>query len=128
MGLACPIEPLTAFLPLDKEFIMHRATEYAAVRAALEEKLQELTTRVEEIDADLSQHGNDDWEERAKEVEDDDVLSVVGSLSLREIEQIRLAIHQIDAGHYGTCTSCGSKIAPGRLEALPFITTCIRCA
>jgi RNA polymerase-binding transcription factor DksA len=107
---------------------MNQTTDYAAVRAALEEKLQELTARVEGIEADLSQPGNDDWEERAKEVEDDDVLSAVGSLSVREIEQIRLAINQIDAGHYGICVSCGKKIAPARLEALPFVTTCIQCA
>ncbi|MFL6127197.1 TraR/DksA C4-type zinc finger protein [Actinophytocola sp.] len=32
------------------------------------------------------------------------------------------------AGTYGTCTRCGSPIAPERLDALPATTTCIRCA
>ncbi len=107
---------------------MSKTTDYSKIRAELEQKLRELMERVESIDADLSQPANDDWEERAKEVEDDDVLSAVGSLSVDEIEQIRAAIRQIDAGHYGTCVSCGKKIAAARLEALPFVTTCIQCA
>ena len=107
---------------------MSRTTDYANIRVALEQKLRELMDRVESIEEDLSQPNNDDWEERAKEVEDDDVLSAVSSFSVDEIEQIKAAIHQIDAGHYGTCVSCGKKIAAGRLEALPFVTTCIQCA
>ena len=103
-------------------------SEYATIRAELEKKLDELTARVENIEHDLSEPGSGDWEELALEREDSEVLSTVGNLSLREMEQIKLAIHKIDAGQYGICAACGNKIAPQRLEALPFATTCIRCA
>jgi DnaK suppressor protein len=103
-------------------------SDYAEIKTLLEEKLRELTTRVEEIDDDLSKPGNDDWEERATEAEDDEVLSTVGNLSLQEISQIREALKQIEAGTYGKCSRCGRAIPKGRLEVLPFATKCAQCA
>ena len=46
----------------------------------------------------------------------------------RELEQIAAAQRAIAEGSYGTCTSCGEQIAPGRLEARPASTRCVRCA
>jgi DnaK suppressor protein len=37
------------------------------------------------------------------------------------------AIARLDAGTYGTCTSCGNPIAVERLEALPWAALCIDC-
>ena len=67
-------------------------------------------------------------EERATETEGDEVLASVGNLSLEEIEQIRHALHQIEAGDYGKCTGCGKAIPAERLELLPYATTCTQCA
>lgn len=103
-------------------------TDYTAIKKQLEAKLKQLLARVEEIDADLSEQPNNDWEERATESEGDEVLASVGNLSLDEIEQIRHALHQIDAGDYGTCTGCGTAIPAERLELLPYATTCTQCA
>ncbi len=103
-------------------------TDYTAIKKQLEAKLKQLVARVEEIDADLSEQPNVDWEERATESEGDEVMASVGNLSLDEIEQIRHALHQIDAGTYGTCTGCGTAIPAERLELLPYATTCTRCA
>ena len=102
--------------------------EYSAIKAELEERLRELSARVEEINDDLSQPGNHDWAERATESEDDEVLSTVGNLSLKEIRQINHALHQIEIGAYGRCESCGTTIAKARLEALPYSTKCTACA
>ena len=103
-------------------------TDYSVIKAELEERLQELSERVEEIDEDLSEPGNDDWAENATESEDDEVLSAVGNMSLKEIQQIKHALHQIGAGAYGRCESCGGAIVKARLEALPFATNCTACA
>jgi len=103
-------------------------SDHTALRAELEEKLRQLVARVETIDADLSEPADDDWEERATESEGDEVLASVGNLSLEEIGQIKQALHQIDGGTYGTCTRCGGKIPKGRLEILPYATTCTKCA
>ncbi len=42
-----------------------------------------------------------------------------------EIDQ---ALARLDQGTYGVCERCGDPIAPGRLEALPAVRTCITCA
>ena len=102
--------------------------DYSAIRAQLEEELRQLVARAEEIDSDLSEPGNDDWEERATESEGDEVAASVGNLTLREIDQIKHALHQMDQGTYGTCTQCGKQILKERLEAIPYATTCANCA
>lgn len=103
-------------------------TNYTAVRQQLEDMMRERVERAERIDHDLSQPTDDDWEERAIELEDDDTLASIGRLALAEIDQIKLAIRQIDTGTYGTCLRCGSIISPGRLKLIPYATTCARCA
>ncbi|MBB4909225.1 TraR/DksA family transcriptional regulator [Actinophytocola algeriensis] len=45
-----------------------------------------------------------------------------------ELRDLDAATERLAAGTYGTCLRCGGPIAPGRLEALPAATTCIRCA
>ena len=102
--------------------------EYAQIREELEAKLQELVRRAKQIDDDLREPGDEDWEERAVEHENDDVLESLGAETVREIQQIKEALHQIDHGTYGTCRRCGAAIPAGRLEALPFATTCTKCA
>lgn len=102
--------------------------DIAKIKAKLEMKLVELTARAEEIDDDLSQQGDDDWEEHAVEVAGDEVLEQVGDVTLDEIRQIKYALAQIDAGKYGMCTNCGDSIGKERLEALPFATKCVKCS
>ena len=54
-------------------------------------------------------------------------------LALRDHERSQLALvedalTQLDEGTYGTCRSCGQAIAAARLEAIPWVATCIDCA
>lgn len=103
-------------------------SDYTAIRAELEEQLRILVARAEKIDDDLSEPGDEDWEERATESEGDEVLESVGNLALKEIAQIKHAMHQIDEGTYGKCTKCGTTIPKARLEAIPYSITCTACA
>jgi DnaK suppressor protein len=53
-------------------------------------------------------------------------------LALREHDEqllaaIDAALARLEAGTYGTCTSCGKAIAPERLDALPWAALCIDC-
>jgi RNA polymerase-binding protein DksA len=48
--------------------------------------------------------------------------------SRAELRRVDAALARIDGGDYGTCESCGSPIAPERLEAIPWSATCIDCA
>ena len=45
-----------------------------------------------------------------------------------ELGRVDAALRALDAGTYGTCTSCGNPIASERLEAIPWAPTCIDCA
>ena len=102
--------------------------DLSAIKVSLEEKLRELKARVEEIDDDLSEPPDANWTENAVESENDEVLEEVGELALEEIQKIKTALSRIDAGTYGICTKCNEEISPKRLEALPYATTCIKCA
>ena len=103
-------------------------SQYAGIRQELQAKLEHLISRAGSIDHDLSETPNEDWEDRATELEEEEVLSAVGNVTLKEINQIKHALHQIDSGTYGTCERCGDMIHHERLEALPYATTCTRCA
>ena len=45
----------------------------------------------------------------------------------RTIQQIDEALHRIDDGTYGVCTSCGQLIRKPRLINQPFVLTCMEC-
>ena len=46
----------------------------------------------------------------------------------QHLADIDAALGRLDAGTYGTCTSCGNPIHPDRLEALPWTALCIECS
>jgi RNA polymerase-binding protein DksA len=48
--------------------------------------------------------------------------------SRTELHRVEAALRALDAGTYGTCETCGDPIAPERLEAIPWASTCIDCA
>jgi DnaK suppressor protein len=103
-------------------------THISIVKASLEAKLAELMRRAADIETQLSNPGSSDWEENATESEDDDVLSGVGSVTKTEIREIKLALNRIETGDYGKCIGCGESIPKARMEALPFVSTCVKCA
>src|ERR1043166_637506 len=55
------------------------------------------------------------------------------TLSLMENDEMTLdaiegALERIDAGSYGDCEECGSKIPKTRLQAIPYTALCVKCA
>jgi RNA polymerase-binding transcription factor DksA len=42
-------------------------------------------------------------------------------------DQVNIALDQLHAGTYGTCTDCQKPIEGERLDLLPFATRCISC-
>ena len=53
-------------------------------------------------------------------------LGQMGNMN-RTIQQIEEALHRIDDGTYGVCTSCGQLIRKPRLLNQPFVLTCMEC-
>ncbi len=99
-----------------------------AVRTQLQARLDALLKRVGEITDDLRRPGDRDWQERAAEVENDEVLENLDESSRAEVVQVRAALRRLDAGTYGRCAKCGEPIGAARLAAIPSTTTCVACA
>jgi DnaK suppressor protein len=47
--------------------------------------------------------------------------------AIQQLELVDAALARLEAGTYGTCLRCGGEVAPGRLEALPWVAHCIDC-
>jgi RNA polymerase-binding transcription factor DksA len=43
-------------------------------------------------------------------------------------DEVAAALDRIDRGTFGRCENCGTAIAAGRLDALPYTRYCVRCA
>ena len=43
------------------------------------------------------------------------------------LQAIEEALHRMELGTYGVCRDCGERIAPARLEAIPWTRVCITC-
>ena len=69
---------------------------------------------------DMADVGSDNFEREL-------TLNLVGS-EKDVLDQIEAALERIEEGRYGRCEECGRKIARDRLEALPYVALCVRCA
>ena len=98
------------------------------LRERLEKKKPELTARLESITANLRRGLETDSKERAKQLDDSQVIDALGNEAREELEKISQALRRMDAGKYGLCTSCGSAINSKRIEAYPYASECIDCA
>ena len=97
------------------------------LRTQLEGRLADLTRRAGKIEGDLTQPHDPDWQERATQLENDEVLEGLDDMTLGEIRQIRAALRRIDSGGYGICSACGRPISAKRLAAVPSALTCVAC-
>ncbi|MCP4298953.1 MAG: TraR/DksA family transcriptional regulator [Gammaproteobacteria bacterium] len=104
------------------------AASNEALRAELEQKKQELTQRLERISANLRRGYEADSKERAKQLEDNEVVDALGNEARAEIAKIAAALIRMDSGEFGTCTECGMPIEAGRIKAYPYADECIECA
>jgi RNA polymerase-binding protein DksA len=100
----------------------------AEIRKALEEKREELTTRLERIHANVRRGYHADSKERAKEFEDNEVVDALGNEARQELRKISAALQRLDSGDYGICIECGLPIKEGRLKVYPYAEECIECA
>jgi len=101
---------------------------YKNIRAALQRKRKELYGRIGKIQDNLRTTPEPDSAEQALDRENDEVLERLDDSSRVELDMIEAALARMDAGTYGVCVTCGDTIAIKRLTALPYATSCVRCA
>lgn len=97
-------------------------------KQALEARRAELTGHLTQVEHRLDAPKPKDWEDRASERQDDEVLESLGKAELDELRRIDAALARIRAGTYGTCARCGDPIAEARLDLLPATPFCQACA
>ena len=102
--------------------------DYTALREQLEAKKAELSARLQRVKENVRRGYHPDSKERAKELEDSEVVDALGNEARMEIAKISEALSRIDSDEYGICDECGADIDAGRLEAHPYARKCIDCA
>lgn len=94
------------------------------------QRLAELTEDFEStVAASLGSNADDEHDPEGATIafERSQVTSLSRQLRQR-LADVDTALRRWEDGGYGTCTTCGSAIAPERLEARPAAATCITCA
>lgn len=96
-------------------------------KRVLNERLSQLAAKVDDIEGDLREHEEKDFEERATEIAGDEVLEGLEQAGLLEISQINAALKRIEDGTYGECVLCGAEIDEKRLDLIPHASHCVSC-
>jgi len=105
--------------------------EYDETRSVLITMLEELNNRLDTIIHDVRHEQTPlekDFAEQATQNENNEVLDQLGNSTRTEINQIKIAIANIDSGRYGICELCAEPISKERLAAIPYTNQCIKCA
>ena len=101
---------------------------FADIKERLEQKKVELATRLDRITQNLRRGYHPDSKERAKELEDSEVVDALGNEARAELSKVSAALQRIEAGEFGLCIECGATIGRGRIDAYPYARHCIDCA
>ncbi len=101
---------------------------HADLRLELEQKKRELEARLDRITANLRRGYEADSKERAKQMEDNEVVDALGNEARDEMRKITAALLRMDNGEFGGCVACGMEIDEARLAAHPYADECIDCA
>jgi DnaK suppressor protein len=78
-------------------------------------------------DLELHQEGGIDPTDEAQARMSVDVTAQTLDIEWHKQRAIHAALDKLDSGEYGVCESCGQKIPPKRLRALPWATHCTAC-
>ncbi|GHO84443.1 TraR/DksA family transcriptional regulator [Dictyobacter formicarum] len=103
------------------------SSDIKARHAFLENKLQDLQKRIEELRAKAHiEFAEEDIEEAAARVADTELDEAMLDEDLKLLQNIKSALKRIDEGTYGLCRVCGQPIPARRLEVLPWAELCIK--
>ena len=98
------------------------------LRAILVQKKEELDSRLTRITSNVRRGLDTDSEERATQLEDNEVVDALGNEAREELDKISAALRRMDCGEYGVCNECGEAVGESRIRAYPYANECIDCA
>ncbi len=105
----------------------HIRAELEAERARL---LRHLAQPADALDGDVVGREisfNPDRSDLADEYAERERDLALSAIEHEQLDHIAAALQRLDEGSYGVCLTCGERIAPGRLDVLPYATMCVRC-
>lgn len=105
--------------------------------SVLESLVQKRKETVRDIESQLGKQLSPDLEDRlssALDSGDQSILDLANSIDFsllemknKTLKDIEEAILRLKEKSDGTCEECGHRIPEGRLKAMPFARTCVRC-
>ena len=96
-------------------------------KTKLHRRRKELALKIDDIEDQLDDPKDPDFEERAVEREGDEVMEIQAHAALNEIRAIDSALERMDIGEYGICLSSHNEISEERLLAIPHAALCRDC-
>ena len=105
---------------------MKAPTEIRTQRAALENKLAELTAGFQDRSG-LAIENSADMLDTIRMATDRDVLVQSLNINAQMLSEVREALARLSNGEYGVCEDCDESIAPRRLQAIPWARVCVKC-
>jgi RNA polymerase-binding transcription factor DksA len=111
-------------MPIPVEVKSKLEAERDRFRAELAEVASQPATFSASVD---SYYGNHLADTASDMFEEEKALALEAHLS-GLLAQVEAALERVASGTYGVCDQCGQPIAPERLEALPYATTCLACS
>lgn len=100
----------------------------AKYMAILTERRQYLDKHMHQIEDQLDDAPNPDWDDNAAEHEGDEVLEDLGIMDQQESRAINAALARIKDGTFGICMKCEAPISEKRLDLVPHTPFCKNCA
>ncbi len=101
------------------------------IKARLEARRDELERRLERIGEDVRQVDGPldaDSAEQVVELEIDEVLDGIDSVTRVELEAFYKTLGRIERGEFGVCVKCEEEIPLKRLEVRSHSAHCVNCA
>jgi DnaK suppressor protein len=109
----------------------------SAIRKRLEQDLRAAVARLRQVGGaaaldDLLGSSGEHWSyaDEVDEIQANERREIgfaTRELLVAKVNRIVAALERLDHGEYGECVECGEAIAPARLNAMPEVTTCVRC-
>ena len=91
-----------------------------------EEQRDEIIHKLKSVDNELDTDGDD-----IDKIQGNIISALCDKLSKRDmlrLEKINSALEKIEKKTFGKCESCGEPIGEKRLEIIPGVELCIKCA
>lgn len=100
-------------------------------RELLENEARELRERLNELglgDGEERLQFDSNFADSSQVTAERAELERLGKELKDALGEVEKALEKIEAGTYGICEACKEKIDPQRLEAMPAVKFCIKCA